>query len=127
MKIVKIKDLEGTSRKIEFQYGGFLSYRVVIKKDKMGFGICKTIVPKCEPQLWHYENHLEACYCIEGKGQIVNLETGEKFDIDVDTTYILDKNDKHTFQALSDRVVLISVFNPPLNGNETHKDGGSYE
>lgn len=127
MKVIKIEELKNTDREVEFQYGGFISYRVLTKSDEMGFTVCKTIIPKCKPQYWHYPNHLESCYCIKGYGELVNLETGESFDIQPDTIYVLNKNERHTFEAKSEEVVLISVFNPPLNGNETHKDGEVYE
>lgn len=124
MKIVKINDLKNTDR--EVRGVGFVSMRVLLDKDKMGFGLHKTIIPKGEPQHWHYKNHLEACYCIQGRGMITNLETNESFEIIPDTIYVLDKNDDHTFQALED-TVLISIFNPPVKGKEIHKKDGSYE
>lgn len=123
MKVVDIKSIENTDRHVKGE--GFESLRVLLRSDNMGFGIHKTIIPKGGPYHWHYKNHLEACYCIKGKGELTNLETGEKFTIDVDTTYVLDNNDDHTFEALED-VVLISVFNPPVTGKEVHTEDGSY-
>jgi L-ectoine synthase len=92
----------------------------------MGFGLNKTIIPKGGPYHWHYPYHLEACYCIKGSGILTNLETGEKHIINTDTVYVLDNHDNHTFEALTD-VVLISVFNPPLTGKEKHNKEGIYE
>jgi L-ectoine synthase len=123
MKIVRTHELENTERDVEFTGGH--SIRLVIQKDEMGFGICKTHIPKGGPHHWHYPNHLEACYCIKGHGYLTNIETGEKFLISPDLTYLLNKNDDHTFEALTD-VVLISVFNPPLKGNEKHDENGQY-
>lgn len=123
MKIVRTNELENTDRDVIFTGGN--SIRLVIEKDKMGFGICKTYIPKGGPHHWHYKNHLEACYCIKGHGYLTNLETGLKIIISPDTTYLLDKNDDHTFEALTD-VVLISVFNPPLRGDESHDANGNY-
>jgi L-ectoine synthase len=68
---------------------------------------------------------LEACYCVSGEGELVNLETGEAFIILPGTLYALDQHDNHTFQALSD-VVLVSIFNPPVTGTEVHDKDGSY-
>lgn len=126
MKVVDIKELAGTEKQVICPKGGFTSYRALLKDDGMGFGVCKTVIPKNDPQHWHYKNHLEACYCIEGEGTLKNLETGEEFHIKPDRMYVLDKNDDHTFQALTNRVVLISIFNPPLSGKEVHKEDGSY-
>ena len=124
MKVRSIKNLEGTERHVKGV--GFDSIRVLLERDGMGFSLHKTIIPKGDPQHWHYKDHLEACYCIKGLGIITNLETGESFTIKPDTTYILDEHDDHTFQALED-TVLISVFNPPVTGNEVHNEDGSYE
>jgi L-ectoine synthase len=123
MKIVRTQHLEKTERDVQFTGGH--SVRLVIQKDEMGFGICKTYIPKGGPYHWHYPNHLEACYCIKGHGKLIDIKTGFEALISPDTTYLLDKNDDHTFEALSD-VVLISVFNPPLRGNEKHDENGQY-
>jgi len=123
MKVKTIKELEGTERHIKGV--GFDSIRVLLEKDGMGFSLHKTIIPKGDPQHWHYKHHLESCYCIKGSGIIKNLTTKESYPINVDSIYILDSNDDHTFQALED-VVLISVFNPPVSGNEIHDESGSY-
>ena len=123
MKIRTIKQIENTSRDVNFTGGN--SLRLILESDNMGFAFMKTIIPKGQPNFWHYPNHMEACFCIQGKGILTNIETGEKFNIEVDTIYILDKHERHTFQALED-VVLISVFNPPLSGNESHDKHGCY-
>lgn len=106
-------------------FTGGVSFRAVTAKDGVGFGINKTVIPKGGPYRWHYKNHLEACYCIKGRGELTNLETGTKVFIVPDMVYVLDKHDDHTFEALED-TILISVFNPPLQGNETHDEDGNY-
>ncbi len=106
-------------------FTGGISHRMLTAKDEMGFGVCKTIVPKGGPHHWHYQNHLEACYCIKGKGEITDLSTGIKHLITPDAMYVLDNHDDHTFEALED-TILISIFNPPLTGKETHDKDGNY-
>jgi len=105
---------------------GFESIRFILEEDGMGFSLHKTIIPKGGPYNWHYKKHKEACYCVKGQGEIVNLDNGNRFSITVDSIYILDNYDNHTFEAFED-VELISVFNPPCKGNEIHKEDGSYE
>jgi L-ectoine synthase len=124
MKIRTIKEIEGTERDVTFTGGN--SLRLILASDNMGFGFCKTMIPKCGPHHWHYPYHLEACFCITGKGSITNLDTGEIFAIVPDTIYMLDKHDNHTFEAFED-TVLISVFNPPLTGQEKHDANGEYK
>ncbi len=124
MKVVRIKELEDTDRQVSFTGG--TSFRALIAKDNMGFGVCKTMVPKGGPHHWHYVNHLEACYCIKGQGIITDLTSGISTLITPDTMYVLDKHDDHTFEALED-TVLISIFNPPLRGDEKHDENGEYQ
>lgn len=119
MKIKRINQLDGV------QFTGGVSFRALLEKDGMGFSIMKTVIPKGGPHHWHYVNHLEACYCIQGRGVLRNLGTGESHFITPDVVYVLDKHDDHTFEALTD-VVLISVFNPPLKGTEKHDENGHY-
>ncbi len=126
MKIVRIANLEAQGRRVDCPRGGFTSFRALLESDGMGFSLHKTFIPKGLPQHWHYKHHLEACYCIAGKGILTNLETGDKHMIIPDVVYVLDHHDNHTFEALQD-TVLISVFNPPVTGNEVHGEDGSYE
>ena len=123
MKIIKSNLVKGSEFDVKFTGGN--SLRLLTSKDKMGFGICETHVPKGGPHHWHYKNHLEACYCISGNGILTNLDNGEIFSINPGTTYALDLHDNHTFEALND-VVLISIFNPPLTGKESHDAEGNY-
>lgn len=106
--------------------GEFTSFRLLTERDGMGFTVCKTVIPKGGPHNWHYKKHQEACYCIQGYGIITNLETGQEYNVGPDVMYCLPNHENHTFEAFTD-VVLISVFNPPLRGDECHGEDGSYE
>jgi L-ectoine synthase len=120
MKIVRVNELTGVT------FTGGVSFRPVLEKDNMGFGVCKTVIPKGGPYHWHYPEHLEACYCIKGVGKLTNLETGIEAMITTDVIYLLDQHDDHTFEAITD-VVLISIFNPGLTGKEYHDENGQYK
>lgn len=124
MKVINENDLIGTERDVKFKEG--TSIRMILEKDGMGFSFHKTIIPKGKKGHWHYKYHKESCYCIQGKGILTNLTTKEKHKINVGDIYILDNHDNHTFESLED-VVLISVFNPPIKGNEIHQKDGSYK
>lgn len=119
MKIKRINEIEGV------QFSGGVSFRAVLESDNMGFALMKTVIPSGKPNKWHYPHHKEACYCIKGKGILKNLITSHEYLITPDVVYVLEKDEPHTFEAIED-VVLISVFNPPLKGNETHDKDGKY-
>lgn len=119
MKIRRVNEIEPVA------FTGGLSYRAILKSDNMGFALMKTVIPTGGPHHWHYKNHLEACYCIKGRGEITDLKTGVKALIVPDVIYVLDNHDDHTFEAFED-TVLISIFNPPLTGKENHDSDGNY-
>lgn len=123
MKVRTISEIIGTDRDVQFNEGR--SLRLILEKDNMGFSFHETRIPKGQKGHWHYKNHLESCYCIQGIGILTNLTTNEKFHITSGTIYILDNHDDHTFESIED-VILISVFNPPCKGQEVHKSDGSY-
>ena len=124
MKVINENDLTGTERDVKFKEG--TSIRMILEKDGMGFSFHKTIIPKGKKGNWHYKYHKESCYCIQGKGILTNLTTEKEYKINVGDIYILDNHDNHTFESLED-VILISVFNPPIKGNEIHQKDGSYK
>lgn len=112
------------SRKIDFHAG--VSNRFLIESDGAGYSMTKTVIyPDAGRVFQHYKNHHETCYCVSGRATLTNAETGEEFSITPDTTYILDNNDPHYFEA-HEETVLICTFNPPLVGNEVHQEDGSY-
>jgi len=123
MKAIEVNNLANTERDIKFTGGN--SLRAILESDGLGFAVMKTVIPKGGPHLWHYDKHLEVCYCIKGKGILTDYWTGETFDINPDTVYVQDKNEEHTFEALED-TILISIFNPPLKGHEKHDEKGNY-
>jgi L-ectoine synthase len=119
MKVIRIHEVEPV------KFTGGLSFRPVVEKDGMGFSVHKTVIPVGGPHKWHYKHHLEACYCVRGRGILTNLKTGVIAHITPDVVYLLDEHDEHTFEAIED-TVLISIFNPPCKGNETHDANGNY-
>jgi quercetin dioxygenase-like cupin family protein len=125
MKVVKVSELP-KERIVQCPNGGFVSHRILLESDKMGYTMTKTVIPPNGKQFWHYKNHLESCYCVSGRGEVTNGLTGAKvYQIEPDTTYILDEHDPHWFEAFEE-TVLICVFNPPLTGREVHGPDGSY-
>jgi len=124
MKIVRLKDLEGTEREVKSP-AGWTSVRFLLAKDGMGFSMHETTFPPgLEFDMW-YKHHLEAVYCYQGTGEIINRDTGEKFAIEPGTLYALDKHDKHTLRAITE-LKLVCTFNPPVTGGEIHDEEGAY-
>ena len=72
-----------------------------------------------------YRHHVEACYCLDGEGEIENLATGARHRIGPGILYALDEHDAHVLRVTRE-LRLVCVFNPPLAGGETHDAQGGY-
>lgn len=102
------------------QWGNGTSHRLLTEADGMGFTVCDTLVRKGTSSPLQYRNHLEACYCVEGSGEVVTT-SGERHKIIPGTIYALDQHDAHHLVASDDEDFrLISVFSPALRGDEKH-------
>jgi len=122
MIIRSLKKIIGTSRDVD--WGNGKSRRFLIERDGMGYSMTDTITKAGTRSLLEYKNHLEACYCIEGSGEVHNTQTGEIHVISPGTMYALDKNDEHYLVTKDEDLRLVCVFSPALKGNESHKLNG---
>ncbi|GAA1917043.1 ectoine synthase [Streptomyces sodiiphilus] len=101
-------------------WGNGESYRFLVENDRMGFTVAHTTVKAGSKSPLHYRRHLEACYCIAGRGQVIT-EDGTAHDIEPGVMYALDQHDRHFLIAGPDRdLELVSVFSPSLRGDERH-------
>lgn len=101
-------------------WGNGLSYRLLVQQDNMGFTVAHTVVRAGSKSPLQYRNHLEACYCIAGRGQVVD-SAGHTYQLEPGVIYALDQHDEHFLIAAPETdLELISVFNPALRGDERH-------
>ena len=56
------------------EWGNGLSFRLLTQQDNMGFTVAHTVVRAGSKSPLHYRNHLEACYCIAGRGQVIDAD-----------------------------------------------------
>ncbi|MES2223441.1 MAG: ectoine synthase [Patescibacteria group bacterium] len=114
-----IKHLKNLPEDKVVNWGNGKSSRFLTKSDNLPFSVTKTIVNKGTTSKLQYLNHVEACYCISGKGSV--RSKGESYEIVPDTLYI-PENDEHELSASDEEdLVLMCVFFPALNGDERHK------
>ncbi|ODS40448.1 MAG: L-ectoine synthase [Candidatus Altiarchaeales archaeon WOR_SM1_79] len=123
MIICKLEGILDTERDVKTE--NWNSRRLLLKRDGMGYSVHDTLIHAGTETKIHYKNHLEACYCIEGEGEIESLENGEVHALKPGTIYALDKHDPHLLRAKSE-MRLICVFNPPVVGREVHDENGVY-
>ncbi len=123
MIVRKLHDLQGTDR--EVRADTWTSRRLLLAADGMGFSLHDTVIRAGSTTEIYYQHHLEAVYCIEGRGWVSVVESGEDYDIEAGTMYALDGNEKHLLTADTD-MHMVCVFNPALVGPETHDENGVY-
>jgi len=116
MIVRSFEEVAGGDRDVA--WGNGQSRRLLLAKDGMGFAIADTLVLAGTESLLEYKNHLEACYCVSGEGEVEDM-AGNRYPIRAGVIYALDKHDKHWLRARTD-LRLVSVFNPPIEGHERH-------
>lgn len=123
MIVRDIKECIGTEREVKAKT--WTSLRILLASDNMGFSLHETTMHADTQTPMHYQNHLEAVFCIEGEGELEERDSGKRHVIKPGVMYALDKHDKHVLRAKTDLRVLC-VFNPPVHGGEVHDASGSY-
>lgn len=123
MIVRRLEDLAGTKREVHAPT--FISRRLLLKSDGLGFSLHDTVLHAGTQTEIHYQNHLEAVYCIEGKGSVRDKQTGEIHAISPGTVYALNDHDAHVLTAETD-LRMVCVFNPALIGPEVHDENGVY-
>ncbi len=104
---------------------GWTSRRLLLAGDGMGFSLHDTLIHVGQELHLHYTNHLEAVYCIEGKGRITDKGTGKVTDLRPGIVYALNEHDDHMIEA-DEEMRMVCVFNPPVTGTEVHDETGAY-
>lgn len=123
MKVVRLHELDGTEADVATP--NWRSRRLLLARDGMGFSMHDTVLFAGTETRMHYQNHLEAVYCIEGRAEVEDLATGERHVVEPGTLYALDDHDRHVLRAETD-VRCVCVFNPPVTGREVHDEHGVY-
>lgn len=125
MIIRELKALIATEREVEAPNGNWVSRRFLLRNDGCGFSLHDTLIRAgTETYIW-YKHHLEAVYCVRGKGEVEDIATGAIHPISDGTLYVLDGHERHYLRAFED-MRMICVFNPPLTGREVHTEEGFY-
>jgi L-ectoine synthase len=105
---------------VSVEWGNGVSRRFLTVDDGMGYTVTDTIVRAGTRSPLQYRHHLEACYCVDGSGMVVDAE-GVEHPIEPGTMYALDNNDPHYLIASPiEDLRLICVFTPALQGHEAH-------
>lgn len=123
MIVRTLDDVVGTDQDVGGE--GWRSRRLLLRRDELGFSLHDTTVAAGTELKLQYKHHVEACYCLEGAAELVDLANEERHAIGPGTMYALDAHDRHTL-TVQQELRLVCVFNPALMGGETHDADGSF-
>lgn len=123
MYVINRDDLNGTDRDVQSET--WRSRRMVLGREGVGFSFHDTVIYAGTRSTFHYQNHIEAVYCVQGEGTLTDEETGKTYPLSDGTMYLLDGHEKHTVVANTE-LRMACVFNPPVTGREVHDENGVY-
>lgn len=123
MIVRDFNDLKTTDRAVSDAQ--WTSVRMLLAGDGMGFSFHITILQAGSEHTFEYKNHFESVFCMQGKGSITDHATGETHQIRPGVMYALNDHDRHTLRA-EEELVMACCFNPPVTGDEVHREDGSY-
>jgi L-ectoine synthase len=125
MFVRTLAELQAAGRIKLLVNGTTRSARFLTAADGMGFSYNDNRVTKnSDAALW-YKHHWEANYIISGRGELTDLTTGQHWQLEAGTLYTVGPNDRHRFRVTEDEHH-VSVFCPPLRGDEAHDADGGY-
>jgi len=119
------EEITGTDRDVADPKGNWVSKRIILGGDNVGFSFHETTIKAGSVNEFHYANHVEAVWLVEGTGTLLDRETGETYPLAPGTMYLLNDHERHTVTADTE-MRMLCVFNPPVVGTEVHDENGVY-
>ena len=124
LTVKRLDELRAAGREMVVAGGNARSIRALLQEDQLGFTLCDVrIEAGKQNELW-YKHHWEANYILHGRGEVSDLSSDEQWVLQPGVMYIVGPEDRHSIEALTD-IHLISIFNPPLQGDEQHDEEGT--
>ncbi len=103
----------------------FRSARFLTAADRMGYSYNENRVRQGTDAVIWLKHHWEANYIISGRGQVTDLSSDVHWPLDPGTLYVVGPNDRHRL-LLTEDTHYVSIFCPPLRGDETFDPDGGY-
>jgi len=124
MVVKTLEDLKAAGREKLVAGGSARTVRFLTRDDGLGFTMSDVRLDAGQQNALWYKHHWEANYILEGRGEVRDLTTGETWVLEPGVMYIVGPRDRHSMKAITD-LHLISIFNPPLTGDEIHDAEGT--
>lgn len=126
MFVRSVDELRARGEEIVELDGRLRSFNLLSEADGLGFSLHDVrSAAGSEESLW-YKHHWESNYIIAGTGSVEEVSTGRVWPLGPGVIYGVGPEDRHRFRAESE-VHAISIFSPPLDGQEAYDEDGSLE
>lgn len=124
MFVKRADEMRRAGKEMVAANGQARTIRMLTKADDIGFGFSDVHLAKgADATLW-YKHHWEANHIISGTGEVTDLGTGQSWKLEPSVSYNVGPKDRHRLRAHTD-LHLVSIFCPPLVGNEQHDEDGA--
>ena len=125
MLIRTMAELEAEGRIVSISHAKSSAVRLLTKSDGVGFSVSEARASAGESSDLWYKHHWEANLILDGALDVTDLATGDTHRLGPSALYLVGPADRHRIET-HEGVHLISVFNPPRAGHESHDEDGGY-
>ena len=127
MIVRSLAELEASGRIVSISHGKATAARLVTRSDGLDFSLSEARARHAgHSDLW-YKHHWEANFIRSGRATLEDRGTGEQWTLEPGVLYCVGPDDRHRIVRHEDTDMrIISVFNPPIEGHETHDEDGAY-
>lgn len=127
MLVRTMAQIEAEGRVISISHGKATAVRLLTKSDGLNFSISEARGSKAGVSTLWYKNHWEANYIRSGRATLEDCNSGQRWDLEPGVLYCVGPLDKHRIiREVDSDMRIISVFSPPIVGEETHDADGAY-
>jgi quercetin dioxygenase-like cupin family protein len=122
--VMQLDELRAAGHEKVVAGGNVRSIRALTQEDQLGFTLCDVRLDAGNrSELW-YKHHWEANIVLDGQGTVTDLSTDESWPLAPEAVYVVGPDDRHSVESETD-LHLLSLFNPPLQGDEQHDEEGT--
>ena len=126
MFVRRVDEMRAAGKEMIVANGQARTIRMLGATDGLGFSFSDVHFDAgAVAELW-YKHHWESNHILSGTGQVEDLSTGESWELAPGMLYNVGPKDRHRVTAETD-IHLLSVFSPPLRGDEQHDAEGALE
>ena len=124
MFLRNLETLRAEGREMTVANGSARTLRALTREDELGFSLSDVhFAAGASADLW-YKHHWEANYIVSGEGMVIDRLNDQSWDLTPGVLYNVGPKDPHRISASTD-LHLVSVFCPPIRGDEQHDADGT--